>query len=207
MPRRRTAGREDPRLAVSRIAARLFIKRGVSGTSGDDIADASGLSKRTIWRYFRTKESCVEPVFAISSLRFASALRQWPENVSIETHFHATLKFDPEKHQELEDAVLAVRLIAQLPEEPALRSAWLMSCHIAEQELTNVIAKRLKRSPEEFDVRLCAATVTAAIRAVDEDISVAAVKHAQKITSEEATDRLAAAVRLASTLPFCDPVG
>lgn len=206
MPRHRTGEREDPRLAVSRIAARLFIRRGIAGTSGEDIADASGLSTRTIWRYFRTKESCVEPLFAISSLRFASTLRQWPADESVETHFHATLKFDPEKHQELADAALAVRLIAMLPEEPALRSAWLMSCHIAEVELTNVIARRLNRSPEDFDVRLCAATVTAAIRAVDEDVSVAVIRHGRKITSDEATDRLAAAVRLASTLPFCDPV-
>jgi AcrR family transcriptional regulator len=204
--RQKAVLREDQRLAVSRIAARLFIERGVSRTSGDDIADAAGLSKRTIWRYFRTKESCVEPLFAVSSLKFASALRRWPAEVSIEAHFHATLKLDSYDPQDLADAALAIHLIALLPEEPALRSAWLMSCHVAEVEMINVIAKRLGRSADEFEVRLCAATVTAAIRAIDEDISVSAVKHAQKITSDEATDRLAAAVRIASTLPFCDPV-
>src|SRR5690606_6391903 len=49
----------DSRLAVARKAAQLFLERGFSGTSGDDIAEACGLSKRTIWRYFRNKESCV----------------------------------------------------------------------------------------------------------------------------------------------------
>ena len=35
-------------LAVSRHAARLFLERGVHGASGDDIAKAAGLSKRTV---------------------------------------------------------------------------------------------------------------------------------------------------------------
>ena len=53
---------EEARLAVSRHAAELFWKHGVDGTSGDAIAEASGLSKRTVWRYFRSKEACVEPL-------------------------------------------------------------------------------------------------------------------------------------------------
>jgi AcrR family transcriptional regulator len=59
------------RLRVSRHACELFWERGVAATTGDDIAAAAGLSTRTIWRYFRTKESCVEPVLALS----AQALR------------------------------------------------------------------------------------------------------------------------------------
>lgn len=58
------------RLEVSRHACALFWERGVSATSGDDIAAAAGLSTRTIWRYFRSKESCVEPVLALSAQRF-----------------------------------------------------------------------------------------------------------------------------------------
>ncbi|SCG02442.1 transcriptional regulator, TetR family, partial [Streptomyces sp. MnatMP-M27] len=43
------------RLEISREAARLFWEHGVDGTSGDQIAEAVGLSTRTIWRHFRSK--------------------------------------------------------------------------------------------------------------------------------------------------------
>lgn len=45
------------RLEVSREASRLFWEQGVDATSGDQIAEAVGLSTRTIWRHFRSKES------------------------------------------------------------------------------------------------------------------------------------------------------
>jgi AcrR family transcriptional regulator len=67
---------DQARIAVSRIACALFWERGVAGTSGDDIAAAAGLSTRTIWRYFRSKESCVEPLLAKSADRFLASARR-----------------------------------------------------------------------------------------------------------------------------------
>lgn len=199
--------REDPRLTVSREAARLFIEHGVAATSGDDIAEASGLSKRTVWRYFRSKEACVEPLFSVSALRFASALRRWPLDVSIEEHLRNTIRPSEQTPEEIADDVLAVRLIAMLPNEPALRAAWLMSCHIAEEALLDVVSRRAKRPATHFEVRLCAAAITAAVRAVDEDVSISAITRKRKYTLPEVLDQLAQAIRAASTLPICDPVG
>lgn len=201
-----TIEREDARLAVSRHAAKLFLEHGVAATSGDDIAEAAGLSKRTIWRYFRSKEACVEPLFSVSALRFASVLRQWPPEASIETHLHAAIRPHDQTRQEIDDDVLAVRLIALLPEEPALRTAWLMSCHLAEEHLIEVVAQRAKRTGSDFDVRLCSASIMAAVRVVDEDISTAALRHARTFTLPEVIDQLAKAIRTASTLPICNPV-
>lgn len=198
--------REDARLTVSRLAAELFLERGVAATSGDDIAAAAGLSKRTVWRYFRSKESCVEPLFAVSALRFASVLRRWPLQASIESHLHAAIRPQDQTPQEIADDVLAVRLIALLPQQPALRTAWLMSCHLAEEQLIDVIGRRANRPANDFDVRLCTAAVVAAVRVVDEDVSTAAITHGRKFTLPEVIDQLAKAIRTASTLPICDPV-
>ncbi|MGH6861285.1 MAG: TetR/AcrR family transcriptional regulator [Phyllobacterium sp.] len=198
--------REDARLFVSRHAARLFLERGVAGTSGDDIAEAAGLSKRTVWRYFRSKEACAEPLFSVSALRFASVLREWPLQASIEAYLHAAIRPLDQTPQEIADDVLAVRLIALLPAEPALRTAWLMSCHLGEERLVEVVGQRVNRPATDFDVRLCAASVMAAVRVVDEDVSTAAITHARKFTLPEIIDQLARAIRTASTLPICDPV-
>jgi AcrR family transcriptional regulator len=202
----RSIARENTRLELSRHAARLFLERGVANTSGDDIAAAAGVATRTLWRHFRSKESAVEPLFAHSSLRFADILRRWPRDVAIEELFHASLGPDKMAPQDLADDILVVKLLARLPEEPALRSAWLMSCHIGEEHLIEIIAERLDRPKGDFDVRLCAATVMAAIRIVDETVSLAAVKYGLKTTTAEVNEHLAQAVRKAATLPFCDPV-
>ncbi|MBW6425778.1 TetR/AcrR family transcriptional regulator; helix-turn-helix transcriptional regulator [Rhizobium sp. XQZ8] len=202
-----TADREDARLIVSRHAAKLFLERGVAGTSGDDIAEAAGLSKRTVWRYFRSKEACVEPLFSASSLRFASVLREWPLQTSIEAYLHEAIRPLDQTPQEIADDVLAVRLVALLPAEPALRTAWLMSCHVGEEQLIDVVAQRSRRLPTDFDVRLCAAAVMAALRVVDEDVSTAAITESRKFELPDIIDQMAKAIRTASTLPICDPVG
>lgn len=195
--------REEARLAVSRIAARLFLEHGVAGTSGDDIAAEAGLSKRTVWRYFRTKESCVEPLLAKTALRFATELRRWPRDASIET-FLRTMDLD--YRQDITDGILAARLIATLRDEPALRSAWLMSCQIAEEQLAGLVRDRAGEGVDPFDVRLCAATIMAAIRTIDEEMCTAVIKHRRRFTLDEVLDQMARTIRRASTLPICDPV-
>lgn len=197
---------EEARLAVSRHAAELFWQHGVDGTSGDAIAEASGLSKRTVWRYFRSKEACVEPLLLATELRFVELFRAWPRDVSIETYLHAAMSSFVEGEQAIRDGVAAARIVALLPKEPALRSAWLMACSQAEAVFVEIVAARLKRSANDFEVKLCAAAAMAAMRVIDEEISSAAINEGQKFELAEVNDRLAAAIRAASTLAICDPV-
>jgi AcrR family transcriptional regulator len=197
---------EEARLAVSRHAADLFWKHGVEGTSGDAIAAASGLSKRSVWRYFRSKEACVEPLLLATELRFVELLRSWPRNLSIEAYLHATMSSFVSDEQSIRDGVAAARLVALLPKEPALRSAWLMACSQAEAGFVPIVADRAGRSVDEFEVKLSAAAAMAALRVVDEDISSAAINHGRHFSLAEVTDRVAAAIRAGSILPICDPV-
>lgn len=197
---------ENAHINVARSAARLFLERGVAGTSGDDIAEAAGISRRTLWRYFRTKESCIEPLFALTSQRFADKLAKWPLDMSVERFLEITYDFSKIDAQEIEDGRLVVHLIARLEEEPALLEPFFMATRTTELTMARVIAFRLDMSPTDFEVRLCAATVVAAMRIIDETISRAAVKYGQIRTVAETNDRLAQAIRRASTLPFCDPV-
>jgi hypothetical protein len=53
-----------------------------------------------------------------------------PRDVSIEAHLHSVLR---PSDQEVADYRLIVNLIALMPDEPALRTAWLMACHQAEE--------------------------------------------------------------------------
>lgn len=197
---------EQARLCVARHAAALFWTEGVEKTSGDAIAAASGLSKRTVWRYFRSKEACVEPLFLVTGLRFVEFLRAWPRDVSLERYLRDTLGGLLKTEQEIHDGVAVARLISLLKTEPALRSAYLMASAQAEDQLVEVIAARAGRDRADFDVKLCAAAAMAAMRVVDEDLCTATFTHGRHFEHHEVCDRMAAAIRAVATLPICDPV-
>ncbi|MEQ9314656.1 MAG: helix-turn-helix domain-containing protein, partial [Henriciella sp.] len=92
--------REAVALDISRKAAHLFLERGVAETSGDDIAAACGLSTRTIWRHFRTKESSVEPLLAATSYRIVTWMTAWPAEMSVEDYLHEAIRPDQQTPQD-----------------------------------------------------------------------------------------------------------
>jgi TetR/AcrR family transcriptional regulator len=57
MPRGRSANYEDQREMILAQAAQLFAKRGYSATSMNQVAEACGLSKASLYHYFRDKYS------------------------------------------------------------------------------------------------------------------------------------------------------
>ncbi|MBK4217660.1 helix-turn-helix transcriptional regulator [Paracoccus caeni] len=197
---------EKSQLSVARAAARLFLEKGFAATSGSDIAEAVGISERTVWRYFRTKESCVAPLFELSSKQYAEDLRDWPRSAPIEEQFAERFDLHKISPEDSADGVLIVRLIAALPEEPDLRTTWLLSYDEGVEPMARIIGDRLDRSHREFEVRLCAAAVMAAIRTIDETISMAAIRDGQHFTTDEVVVQLSRAIRAVSNLPFCDPV-
>lgn len=176
----------EARLAVSRLACGLFWEKGVAGTSGDDIAAAAGLSTRTIWRYFRSKEACAEPVLAKSVGRFVTVLDRWPPELSLAEHMAADAVAHPFSEQDIADEVVSMRIASLTATEPALRTAYLMAHDQMERGFIPVIAKRLDLPEGELTVRLCAAATTAALRVVDEDVSTAVVLNHRTIDQQEA---------------------
>ena len=45
------------RETLAEVSLELFLERGFEATTADDIAAASGISRRTFFRYFPTKEA------------------------------------------------------------------------------------------------------------------------------------------------------
>ncbi|GIJ46197.1 TetR family transcriptional regulator [Virgisporangium aliadipatigenens] len=195
----------DARMAVSRHAVTLFLARGVSATSGDDIAAAAGVSTRTVWRYFRSKESCVEPMLAASAYRFIAPLRRWPLHATFEDFLLEDFAEVPPTPQDLADDALSMGLISLVRDEPALRASWLMVCGQAEQAFVPVVARRLDLPVDEFRVSLSAATAMAAARVVHEEVAVTAVTGVRTYTVEDVVRLLGKAIRASTAEPICDP--
>ncbi|NEE21383.1 TetR family transcriptional regulator, partial [Streptomyces sp. SID7499] len=66
------------RLEIAGEAVRLFTSQGVTGTTGEQIARAVGISSRTLWRHFPTKESCVLPLLSAGLEMAVDQLAAWP---------------------------------------------------------------------------------------------------------------------------------
>ncbi|MEU0135668.1 helix-turn-helix domain-containing protein [Streptomyces sp. NPDC006296] len=186
------------RLEISREACRLFWELGVAGTSGDRIAEAVDLSTRTVWRHFRSKESCAEPIVLQGVGWEMSALRSWPLHLSLDDHLAAEVV----RHEsavgavERGDILLAIRMIRLADDEPSIRTAWLMACDQVEREMTAIIAGRLGLPADDLVVRLSGAAASAAFRIVNEDLGAAALRGAVPLDSEaEVIRRVARAVR------------
>lgn len=159
------------RLEMSREAVRLFRAHGVAGTSGERIAEAVGLSGRTLWRYFRTKESCVEPVLARSLDSFVEVLRAWPADRSLDEHLlDAPPAADPEADT---DGELALAVIGLSRTEPALRAVWLVLHERAEATLADLVAERTGLPVNDLRVHVQAAALAGALRITSEELAAA----------------------------------
>lgn len=161
------------RLEISRAAVHLFGVHGVAATSGERIAEEVGLSSRTLWRYFRAKEECVEPVLTRSVDAFVQALREWPADRSLDEHL---LRHSRDDHPDaVADSAAALTVIGLSRTEPALRAVWLVVHERAEAALAQLVAERLGRSPGELAVRVQAAAIAGALRITGEELAAALV--------------------------------
>ncbi|MFF0739130.1 TetR/AcrR family transcriptional regulator [Streptomyces sp. NPDC004111] len=196
------------RLEISREACRLFWDQGVDATSGDQIAEAVGLSTRTIWRHFRSKESCAEPIVMEGVELEMSTLRSWPPELSLETHFHAeSTRIGREIDAvQMADNVLAMKMIRLADREPAIRTAWLMACDQVEREMAGIIAQRLQLPAQDLQVRLYAAAAAAALRVINEDVGAQLLDGADPREFADTSTRIAHAVRRATGGAVGDPI-
>jgi AcrR family transcriptional regulator len=161
--------RGEQRLAISRHAVRLFREQGVAATSGEQVAAAAGVSERTLWRYFRSKESCVEPLLTRTTDAFQAMLRSWPADLDLAAHLRTEYLFMPDASRADVEAVLAV--IRMTRDEPVLRAAWLVVHERAESTFAEVLGARTGRPPDALEVRVRAASLNAALRVVTEDLA------------------------------------
>ena len=189
--------RQRIRMEISREAARLFWEQGVDATTGNQIADAVGLSVRSIWRYFRNKESCAEPVLMYGVEWFLSVLRTWPPDSSFEDHYAeelATLARSRREPEQEANDMAARRMIVLAKTEPALRAVWLMACDQIEHEFLTILASRLQRSTDDVEVCIHAAAATSVIRVFSETLHTCTLSGGDPMTFGNLQESIARAM-------------
>ncbi|MFE0820336.1 TetR/AcrR family transcriptional regulator [Streptomyces sp. NPDC058847] len=175
------------RLEIARAAVDLFVAQGVAATTGEQIGQAVGVSARTVWRYFPTKESCVRPLFSTGIDTIAAALRQWRPGRPLDEAFD---------HVWARDAALpgpdVGALLRLTRSEPGLRAVWLQTHDEAEPAFARALAERAGLPADDVRPAIWAAMLNAALRA--------AVEHHAYRTTEPHTDPATARAGLAATL-------
>jgi AcrR family transcriptional regulator len=167
--------RQQQRLDISRHAVRLFAEQGVDATSGEQIARAAGVSERTLWRYFPTKESCVEPLLTTMLDAFGAVLREWPPDLDLTEHLRATYTpvLESASGTDIESVFAVVRMTH---DEPALRAAYLMLRERSEDTFAEVLAERTGASPDSFKIRVQAATINAVLKVASDHLAQTTAK-------------------------------
>lgn len=186
------------RLEIARAAIDLFITQGVAATTGEQIGQAVGISARTVWRYFPTKEACVRPLFSTGVDTITTALRQWRPGRPLQE------AFDP---LWATDAALAgsdVGALLRLTRtEPGLRAVWLQTHDEAEPAFARALAERAGLPADDVRPVIWAAMLNAALRAAvehhatrsaDPDLSPAGITADLEATLRTALDLAAAGV-------------
>ena len=154
--------REATRREIAEHALRLFAAQGVAATTAEDIAAAAGISTRTLWRYFRSKEDCVRPLLTAGIEMATERLPAYLRGDGSLAHALACVD-DPAGLSA--QPVRALRDLVRLShDEPGLRAVWLETHFDAEPVFARVIAEGTGRSAQDLAVRMEAGMLNAALR-------------------------------------------
>lgn len=149
----------------------LFWEKGLQGASGEDIAARLGISVRTLWRHFRSKEATVEPVLSESMRWIVESFRRWPHRLSIEEHLADYWGSYQPSTQQMDDDLAGMRILTMAIDEPQLRTGWFIVCAELEQELIPTVADRLGKPEADLVVRVQAAAIASAFRVAADDVA------------------------------------
>ncbi|XBH20466.1 TetR family transcriptional regulator [Jonesiaceae bacterium BS-20] len=152
-------------LGIARAAATLFTEHGVDGVTADAIASQAGISLRTFYRYFRTKEDAVAPLLAFGASQWRAAIASsgtGDPRAQISSIMRQVLT--PVDEESREGLRWTHGLLRAAKADPALRSVWQRVNQDSEVALTRIIGNLVGPRTDPFTVRILAATTTAAMR-------------------------------------------
>ncbi|MFI5952168.1 TetR family transcriptional regulator [Cryptosporangium sp. NPDC051539] len=144
--------RERTRLAVRReiavTAEALFVERGFEATTIDDIAAAVGMSQRSVFRYFASKEAIVLGKFDLVAEQMIGVLRARPAGEPVWTSLHHVLGVLTAVAAEPGRDELVEPIHRMIFESPDLFAGYLQKLQVLQDALVQVL---LERAPVAAD--------------------------------------------------------
>jgi AcrR family transcriptional regulator len=158
----RRRARDAVRAELAETAFQLFTQRGFDQTTVDDIAAAAGLSRRSFFRYFASKEDAVLGMLNAVGDAIAAELAARPAGEPPWTSLRRAL--DVLVTTYLGDPKVALARFRLIHHTPALRTTLLDKQDRWQRSLAQVLAARLGADPaHDLRPQLLAATALAAL--------------------------------------------
>lgn len=138
------------RAAIQQHALRFFREQGYRATTVEQIAEEAEISPSTFFRYFPTKEDVV--LNDEYDARFIDAFNAEPPDISPIKAMRSSIQsvYDSMSIAERTSEHERARLIFSVPE---LRTAYMNNLTEQMQMISNVVAKRVNRDPNDTAVR------------------------------------------------------
>lgn len=161
----RARRKAETRQEIAEAAALLFAERGVAGVTAAEIAASAGVSLRTFYRYFDTKEQAVSPVLEVGAVLWQQAIQSAAGTADAAIVAAMTAVLTPTSDDDAQ-ALLRMRpLLRAMAEDAELRAVWQAVNHASETQVRGILAaKESGANPDRFAQRLMAAAATESIR-------------------------------------------
>ncbi|MFE7979769.1 TetR/AcrR family transcriptional regulator [Streptomyces shenzhenensis] len=138
--------RERTRRAVRReiteTAERLFIERGYDATTIEDIAAAIGMSPRSVFRYFPTKEDLLVGKFDTFTDSLAEALSARPGDEPAWTSLRRSFEVLVPQYEDADTAAMAKRIQEVVFSTPALHARYLQKLQALQDAAVDTLRAR-----------------------------------------------------------------
>ena len=162
-PTLRERNKARARAEIADAALRLFIERGFDGVTVEEIVSAAGVSRRTFFRYFESKEDALLAEYPELNARLGEALAITSDQKSVQA-IRAGLHTMADWYIERSDAVLArSKVIREKSMNVGARNLELLSQW--ERNVAEAIAAQVGAEAGDLVPRTAAAMVVGAFRA------------------------------------------
>ncbi len=170
--------KQDTRRALARAGLELFVERGYEATTLADIADAAGVSTRTIFAYFPGKEDILFSSLQAMRESLARALTERPHG---QDAFDALREFAfSSAHEKTE---LDFKLEQVIAGDETLRSHKRARMALIQELLAAAIADDLGAPADDIRANIAAASLTAAFEVLERQDHVSAAPTNEKIVA------------------------
>ncbi len=166
LTQRRKAATE---LEIARAAAALFARQGIESTTVESIADQAGISLRTFYRYFPTKEESLAPLMQVGAETWQKTLRE-EETGTLGQRIDAALAttLDPAAFEVGDNGLALHELLALREKNQGIEDVWQRVNTRSEHVLARLL-QELEAGLSQRTAKLWAAAATCAIRLALED--------------------------------------
>ncbi len=189
--------KQKTRESIQRTALRLFEKQGYAETTIEEIAAAVEISPSTFFNYFPTKEDVV--LFDAYDPMAIQMFRDLPKDEPLNVGLRKVLEMLAAAFERDEQVILARgRFFLEVPE---LRARAWDEAERTQLLIAQVLAERTGRRPDDFELRVTARIITAAIFEASLEWMRSKGRHGLVELSNRALDVVESGARLGGLAP------